>query len=564
MNDHIITCFQQAWTHSNRQKIRLFICYSLILTLSYGYTTSGKSFDPQGAIQEAEFIIQKERKNELPTFPKLYKQAPFMPEDAKLIFEYTWNWEKPILQFLPIEHKVKLLRTAPDKLESVYGNCFSMGYGNYYTPYIMAFLRKTIWQNYVYNIELNHISGGKKEHLETYHNQAEVDGKLFTNSVILDHTIYYHADKYPFLVLEKDKLLPQKNDPKKNLLYHQVGIATQLYNRIASNFNYKLQIEGLYLHQKKLKEPQGIVRLHLNRKLTEVFRANVDTNLQLMQYNNPINRYSKLRHVVTLTPSLNTIVQKLAISTGLKVAYQNDTHALAEKLYFYPVIRLKYTLHQAFQPYITLDGDMEPQSWATYIQQNPWINHAVAIQYVNKPFACTVGAQGDILNLQWNVGVTWSRYQNYPCFTNHAYDPRTFDIQYDSLASVTHEFIEISTYSLEKALKTLAEVKWFQYKLTDLQAPWHRPTYQLTLSNTYNFHDKIRISQQILWEGGRKANANASLPTCFNLALGLEYFWNQRVVIFIDCQNILARKNQKYLYTPTDGAHIVLGIAYKW
>ncbi len=539
------------------------IGYTLLFILSYGHLSLGQAFSPQGAIQEAEFIIKKERTNVLQEFPKLYKQAPLMAEDTPPPFQYTWEWEHPMMQFQPIDHKIKLLRMQPDRLEDVYSHCFRIGHGNYYSPYFMVFLTNTLRHTYVYDVQLSHLSAGRNAYWETYHNQAQVAGQLFTNAVILTHAIHYQGDKYPFVALAAGKPV-QAPDPIRSLVYHQGKLTTALYNRIRGAFNYNLQVEGAYLHQQKIKEPQATMRLHLNRQLTATFCANIDTRMQLMQHRHPITRSSKLRNVMMVTPSVDTTIQKLEIRTGIKAAYQNDEHALTKKLCFYPAISLSYALHDACQPYVTLDGEMEPHSWATYIQQNPWIHDAVAIQYVNKHISGTIGMRGNIFDLEWHAGVTFSRYQNYPCFTNNITDPRTFDIQYDSSAIVIHEFIAISRYSLDTALKTLVQAQFYQYKLTDLQAPWHRPTYQLTLSNTYNFHDKLLITQQVLWEGGRKATAAHTLDSCFDLALGLEYFWNQRFVIFIDWQNILGRTNSVYHNAPSYGSHIIAGIAYRW
>jgi hypothetical protein len=177
--------------------------------------------------------------------------------------------------------------------------------------------------------------------------------------------------------------------------------------------------------------------------------------------------------------------------------------------------------------------------------------------------------RSDILNIHLHIGARVSQYQNYPCFINNVSDPRTFNIAYDSSTSVINPFIEISKNSFGTTLKTLLQARYFHYILTDLQAPWHRPTYQVTLSNTYNFHDKLLVTKHILWEGGRQAQekntlATKTLASCFNLALSLEYFWNQRFVIFLDCKNILNSTNQQYLNTPTYGPHIMVGIAYRW
>jgi hypothetical protein len=59
-------------------------------------------------------------------------------------------------------------------------------------------------------------------------------------------------------------------------------------------------------------------------------------------------------------------------------------------------------------------------------------------------------------------------------------------------------------------------------------------------------------------------HASTSLPDIVDIGVGIEYLWNQRFSIFMDCQNILAKANNRYLHTPISGAHILVGITYGW
>lgn len=528
----------------------------------------GQAPKSQGVIQEAEFIIQKERKNELPESARLFKKAPLpSPMDQPSVQLKYELGEVPMI-FQPIEHKIKILKAKQDRLERLYGNWIRAGYGNYHSPYLVALFNNTRNPQYAYGLQLGHISEGKNKYIEEYHQTATLHGKMLTKQLALDGSMDYAWDKYPFIQVIDDSQ-HTANDPDKHHIYHQVKLSTRLYNYVPAILNYQAQLQAIHLHQEKVHENLGTVKLDVDYQLNDTLQLHTDAKVQVSQYANPATA-SMTRYITMLQPSLMTPFQAFTIHAGAKIAYQNDKKALANRLYVHPAIKLTYVLNKALRAYMELNGGIEPHTWQTYVSHNPWLAQSVDIRYTNQRFNFALGVHSDVLDtLSCHAGVSVSNYQNYPFFVNHATAPREFDIQYDDAATVVHGFTALTKTSFGAALVSRVQAAYWHYELTDLPKPWHKPTYSLELSNTYNFQDKVLVKSNLFWQGGMHAQepdmqASRSLADVIDLGLGIEYLWNNRFSIFVDFQNILAKANNQYLYTPTSGTHMVVGVAYGW
>ena len=113
------------------------LVYTTLSLLSWGtYTIGnyGQAKSPQGTIQEAEFIIKKEKKNQVPEANRLVKKAPLPlsteQPGAKLQYEL---YDIP-LDFQPLDHKIKILRAKQERITNLYGKYIKLGYGNYHMP----------------------------------------------------------------------------------------------------------------------------------------------------------------------------------------------------------------------------------------------------------------------------------------------------------------------------------------------------------------------------------------------------------------------------------------------
>jgi hypothetical protein len=471
------------------------------------------------------------------------------------------------MSFQPLDHKIKLFRAQQDRLERLHGCYMRVGYGNPHRPYLLGILNNTKNSKYAYGLQIVHLSEGKEKYGEEHHQAATLHGKLFTKKLVLEGAMNYTWNKYPCILVVND---PQKteNDPNKHLTYHQIGLSTSLYNYVPEILNYQAQVEVLHVQQEKTQENQAKTKLHADYQLNETMQLQADSTLHVSQHARP-DATSMTKYMLGIKPTLNIAFQEFRIQAGANISYHPDQEGLAN-FNTHPAIRLSYLFHQALRPYIELNGAMQPNSWQTYAAQNPWLSTAADLRSSHKRFILSMGAHSDLADtLTGHTGFSISNYQNYPCFINHKTDLREFDIAYDSSANIIHGFLELTKVSFEAALTTRLHVAYFHYNLTELLKPWHKPQYILELCNTYNFHDKILVKNNLSWQGGRHAQTASLQPSTIlsdiiDLGLGIEYLWNKRFSIFLDCENMLNKENAPYLHTPTHGVRVLAGIAYGW
>jgi hypothetical protein len=548
------------------------LIYIVLILLSFNIYGQNKA--PQGTIEEAEFVIKKDKKNELPESTRLFKKAPLPTSTQKPGLKLDYQLYDVYPTFQPLEHKIKILRAKQDSMPRLYGNYLKLGHGNYYMPYVAAFLNNTKNDKYGYGLRLLHLSEGKSSYTEAHQNEVELHGKILTEKFKYTGDLAYNWQKYPFIHVINN-VNNTENDPSKQHVYHQAQLQASFCNRLpaphlAAPIDYQVELKAIHFrNHESIQESQGKVLLAGGYRINEIFSLDIISNLHLIQYKNPAFN-SLQRFLGHFKPILVTKFNDFELQAGTNLSYQNDKTALAKTFDVYPELKLSYDFHQAFRPYLALSGMIKANSWQDYTLQNPWLASSLDLRHTNQNYIFHAGTYSDILQmLSCHVGLSLSNYQNWPCFVNHPTEPREFEIKYDDSATVFNVFTELTKISFAEALTTRVKGEYFYYKLAELQQAWHRPQYTIELLNTYNFRDKILLKGKLYWLGGMYAldphtNASTSLPDIVDIGVGVEYLWNQRFSIFIDCQNILAKANNRYLHTPISGAHILVGVTYGW
>ena len=520
----------------------------------------GQQPAPSGTIKEAEFIIEKEKQNRLPESPRLFEKAPLptsVPDNTVGLQYELWEI---VPEFNTLAHKIKVLRAKQDLLARLYGNYVRGGYGNYHTPYVEVFFDNKRDAGHAYGLHLRHLSRGKNRYAEELHNAARLHGKLFTTHWLLDGAIWYSGDQYPLAKLN--------NGPDKAQAFRQIHLHSGLANYHPSQFNY--QVHGQFNHLSNTQEAhehQGGVGGAMAYTVHDGFVLQAITDLYLSQHQDVV---AINRHLGRLKPTLTFWLNDWKVQAGFNLVYQNDTAGVVNQLNAYPVLELNYTLRRWFRPYIRIGGDMQQNFWQSFVAENPWLAPKADLRHTNQSLVLCGGAQGDVTaKLAFHAGFSIGSYQNFYCFVNNAAEPRQFDIQYDPATTMLNVFGELTQTNRAETLITRLRGGYCYYKLKQLPKPWHRPHYRLDLLSTYSLYDKILFKGTVYWLGGLEAwdlntQTAQSLADVIDLGIGMDYLWSQRLSVFLDCQNLLARANARYLQGPTRGFQFILGLAYAW
>ena len=528
------------------------------------YNALGQQSTAKGTLKDAEFVIEKERKLPLPEASRLFEKAPMVPLlTAPIIpLRYALPALFPDFDLLPL--KTKILRAKQEALAQLYGNYLKAGHGNWHTPYLAVFLANKRNPTYGYGLNFSHLSAGEEAYFQEAHNLVQLHGRLFTKTLRLEGEVCYTRDGHQLYDPGSDA---SATPPQQ--IVQQFGVSKTIANYNREIVNY--QLDASFHHMAdgyKARENQWGFNGEGDYALNALFTAKAATDLYLTHHRDEAIKAN--RHLWRIRPLLAFALDDFDIEGGINLVYQNDPSPVVNTFNAYPIIAVKYNFRKWLRPYIGISGDIERTSLQSFLQENPFLAPNAALRHTNQRFLFYGGARGDVMEqISFQTGLSIGIYQNLHCFLNNAEDPGRFDLCYDPEAMVINTFGELLRTNREETLTVRLRGDHFYYALKELERPWHRPRYQLDLATSYRLYDKIMFKGNGYWLGGMEAldvasNVAMPLKNVVDLGLGIDYLWSSRFSIFLDCKNLLARSNERYLHYPTRGFHFVAGLTYAW
>ncbi|MCU0317830.1 MAG: hypothetical protein MUC61_00600 [Amoebophilaceae bacterium] len=540
-----------------RQVFLALACFSV------SYSVLGQRLTPQGAFKDAEFIIEKEYKHLLPEASRLFERAPTAPfmDDSIKSLEYVLPDLCPEFDILPC--KTRILRTKRDTVTRLYGNCLQSGYGNFRAPFLEAVLANKDHAKYAYGLQMRHLSNGKDAFFEETHNLIRLHGKWFLETLRLEGEIAYSGDKYPLYNAKNSTVAASPSQ-----VLHQFSVRKTLANYVHSTFDFRIDalFHGCYgVHQAR--ENQWECHGSSHYVLNDAWTLKVFIDLYCTQY-----RDKKVvhRNLGRFNPVLDFTINEFDVQAGCNLVYQNDVSHIVNSLNAYPVLEVKYAFRKWLQPYCGISGDVQQNFLQSFLRDNPLLAPEADLRHTNQRFIFYGGGRGDIVGqVDWHAGLSVGTYQNFYCLVNSDQDPGRFDIRYDPAVTLFNTFCELTHTNLAETLTTRLRGDYFYYALQKLPKPWHRPRYQIELLSTYRLYDKVGLRGSMCWLGGIEAwDVTARVPVALtdvvDVRVGLDYWLGTRFVVVFNCQNLLARSNERYLYYPSRGFHFMAGLMYTW
>lgn len=515
----------------------------------------------KGTLQDAEFIVKKERKHALPRAQRLFRSvATFSPiKDSVVALDYVLPDLFPVPDTLNFATKV--LRAKQDAYPQYYGSYFKMGYGNVRTPYIEGYFTHPRRTNYTYDCQIKHWSMGHRLQTEARHSLLQLHGKRFLDAICLSGILHYYQARYPLHA-------PANQFGGTITRYQIVGQGT-LQNFTHRAFTY--QLDGLFYRCLSTdNEPhtdQYVLRGHGDYTVNDVWMLKVLSEFSLEEVG---GRQGSECHRWCFKPILCFKSRHFHVQGGVNLVYHNAMASVSNYPHGYPVMEVKYMRHRAFTPYLGIWGDVLENSLRHFMTVQPLLAPCAVLHPTNQRFEFYGGARGDAMAaLSWHTRLAVGIYQKWHCIVNNVQDPSRFDIQYDTRTRLVHLLGELTYTSQSDALYMKLSGDLWHYTLSSLKKPWHHPHYQIKLYNTYRLYDKVTFRNSVCWLGGVEAwdtvrNQVLGLKDVVDVSLGVDYWLGPQVLLFLDCQNLLGKCNERYLHYPMRGIHCVAGLTYSW
>lgn len=543
----------------------------------------------QGAVQDQEFVIRKDRVLSLPTQLRSFEKLPVLPQ-PKGFEPFTYS-VTPF--FLPLPALVKkaeplLKEDQPPKIVA-YPGLVTLGYGNFVSPLAEVRYGSTNSDKWHYASRFFHQGYGKgpvtslgQESPES-HTVLGGQGSYFLEKAEVFSELSLSRNRYTFYGEELKfyslpnalSVLPPLFD-RNNQDRGQFSLGIREVVKVGQlGYEAKFMLRG-FKDSFSAREQEFGAQGKINFKPADDWSANVG-----LAYFNTATKdatYDNIRSYLSIRPELTHVRGDLRVTAGVNLVAENDSLADGEKgLRIFPMLKSQYSLSDQLSLYATLTGDVQRNTYGSFVQENPFLGPSRQLLNTVTKLSFAAGVEGIVSDkLVYRAGIDLRRQSNLHFFVNSSYgDTSRFELVYDQEATV-FQFNSSVELSLTEKYTLATQVDFFHYNLSNQQVAWHRPAWTLQMNQRYTPFKKLSLQANLQVMGGLQARGLGAietnpvqaeivkLPALVDLQFKVDYAISSRLSIFAEGNNLLNNKNIRWMNYPVRGIQGLGGLSFKF
>jgi hypothetical protein len=302
--------------------------------------------------------------------------------------------------------------------------------------------------------------------------------------------------------------------------------------------------------------------------------------------------------IVGLTPKITSQAKKWRVELGLNVMM--DMRAATTDIRVYPNVYAKYNLvKEIIIPYAGVTGGLRRNNLNNLTEQNPFMWSALTpLRNTNQSFHFFGGFRGAVSQrFTYNLHAGQYKENDAPLFVNYnasIYNPGAtpfgvnyFVVEYDLIKVA--EFGGELSYRIGERMQVIGSGIYRDYSSQREAAAWQRPNFELSLSGFYRIQDKITAYANLFLLGPQRAKGykdyivddpesvgteffndlpvsvtSTTLKPIFDMNLGVEYRYTERLSGFVRLNNLLVQRYQRWNQYPVQRFNVMGGITYSF
>jgi len=456
-------------------------------------------------------------------------------------------------------------------ISKLYKSQLTLGAGNYNTPFMELSVSQLRSKNSQIGLYLNHLSSSgkiklennKKVHSGYSDNLMKLYGKRIFREAVLEADIsggyntvtYYGYDP----VIDT---IDYKMDRQK---IYSAGAGLKYYSMHSdsSHLNYKSEFDYDVVNDfYKNTEHHIDISTALNKKIGDQV---VGGDFRVRYFNKTASLDSSSFSVVDLTPWYSRNTNEWKFLLGLNM---NVDQSAEKPLKVYPRVNFEFNIvPEVLIPYLGINGYREINNYGKILFENPFLNPGTSVLNSNHALIVFAGLKGRYSDkIAFNLKGSYEKTDSMYFFENDSSDilRNKFVPVYDN-ATFTSLGGEISWYQSEK-LQLLMKANYYQYQLTNLKHPWHKPSFEASISADYSLQEKILIGTDIFLTGKRFAPSSDGTPITLkaylDANLSVNYRYTKTISFFLKFNNLTASRYQLWNQYPAQRFQFLAGFSY--
>lgn len=449
-------------------------------------------------------------------------------------------------------------------------NFLKAGFGNYTTPFVSAGFSFGDGKTSLMNVYADYISSKGKIINQDYSKvNVKASGSYFKGA----NELYGSAgvSQYDYYLYGYNHALYNyaKQDVLQRLTTVKLKAGFRNKEATGSGFNYNPNVEiNVFGNRKKATESSLLLEAPVEKTLGDQFSVRVSAKADITTYttqNIIPNNYKFNNYIFSIAPELVYANEVLTLHGGLTPAWDNGKLSVLPNIYGEAQIPDKPFLVQA-----GLTGRFIKNSYQHLTDINPYLAPITAVQLNTKETELYGGIKASVgkhFNFSAKAGLL--SYKNLPFFINDtASDSKSFKISNESKLTDLRIHGDLSYISQDKFTITGGLTFNGYTGMHDNDKAWGTIPLQVDASLRWWAFKQVMIKSDFTAYTGSSyllpGNINKTLSGAADLSAGVEVSINKNISAWMDINNVLNNKYQRWYGYEVYGTNLLLGVILKF
>ncbi|GAC1527444.1 MAG: hypothetical protein NVS3B15_04280 [Sediminibacterium sp.] len=443
-----------------------------------------------------------------------------------------------------------------------------VGVGNFSTGYLDAAFSFGDGKKSITNIRGNYITTKGNLPAQQY-SKIDLDvlsiintnnnNEWTTRASYENSTRYFYGYEPLGLAYPKDQLLQR---------FNTAGIEVGLQNKAPNTFNisYHPQVKLDYFSDNRQgKEFHAVVKAPLSKTFGKIYALDVGVTADIATTTFPFmpNTLNLPNNLYYVNTALKFNTPNFKLNAGIKPAWDNSVFSVL------PDITAEARIGESnFIVEAGWTGYFNKNSYRSLTIFNPWTDHFRSLlnTKVREQYGGFKGSAGN--HFTYNARVSFLQLNNQPLFVNNTYDGKSFDILYEPDMQVLKIHGEIG-YTVQEKLSVLAGATFQRFNsLSVYNKAWGLLPFEATGTVKWKVWKDLQLRSDIfIWDGSYyrdKAGQSFKLDPAADLNAGMEFTVMPRLNLWLQLNNLLNNKYQRWNQYEVLGLNVLGGVVYSF
>ncbi len=534
----------------------IILALSVISTFGFAQTQE---------LEEAEIVIRKDRQIVLPLATRNFEKIPQLPKlEIPDVQQYRFrSFNLNLNPFTPSFSTVPF--NAEQDQRALKHNYVKLGYGNYVTPYLEAYLGSKRAKNFLYNLYVRHMSSQRgpvaSENSGNGQTEAVVGGKFFDGTNAISGSLIYNRFNTHYYGYN-----PVLDIPSEDI--------EQVFNKFSAKFSvqrtrmdvpYDYHFTTIWGFFKDINDAREN-KFHFDTGAELEINTNWKAELNLLAtFSKRSDLIDETRNYMNLMPRVTYQKDQLDLSAGFNVAGDGDS---GRGVKIYPAIEGGYRINSGIRVYAGFEGDVEMNTFESMARENAWLTRGFDLRNTEKKSDFYGGTNMQLFDgLNLDVKASYASLNDLTFITNDIIDSTRFNILYDGGTTDRLNISSSLNFVKKDLIRSALTFNYYSYSLNTLAEAWHRPDFTIDFNNTIYPIDRLVLTVDFYYMAGLiglngETAQSQELEDIYDLNFGARYAINQRIGVFLKLNNLFGKEYQRYLNYPSRGIQALGGVSF--